>query len=108
MTSNQKKTLDRLWQQKVVEGKVCSCCRQRMATEGHHVFKRRYLNTRWLIENGRALCHGCHVWAESHPQAYEDSILSEMGEIEYGRLRDRALMVRKQFYDEVKESLNNA
>ncbi|MCK5602157.1 HNH endonuclease [Candidatus Pacearchaeota archaeon] len=108
MTSNQKKALDRLWQEKVT-GDICSfpSC-NRIGNEGHHIMKRRYLNTRWNIENGRALCRECHLWAETNPQAYEDLILAELGEIEYGRLREQALMVRKQYFKEVKEMLSSA
>lgn len=109
MTKPQKKKLDILWQQKVTEGKQCSRpeCNW-MGSEGHHVFKRRYLNTRWDIENGRALCRSCHVWAENNPQAYEDLIVGEVGIDEWGRLRDKALMVKKQFYDEIKKELKSA
>jgi hypothetical protein len=106
MTKQQRKKLDILWQQKVTENKPCSysgCCK--MGKEGHHIFKRRYLNTRWSIENGRALCREHHDWAENHPMAYEDLIVGEIGVEAYGVLRQEALMVRKQFYDETLKEL---
>jgi hypothetical protein len=107
MTKHQKKQLDILWQQKVTEGKPCSypgCCK--MGSEGHHaVMKRRYLNTRWDVKNGRALCNEHHIYAETNPKAYENLIVGEIGAIEYARIRDKALMVRKQFYDEIRREL---
>lgn len=108
MNSNQKKTLDRMWQHKITEGKRCSRpgCNW-MGTEGHHIFKRRYLNTRWDIENGRALCRPCHIYTENNPQAYENLIVGEIGQDEWDRLRHKALMVVRQDYKELKEGLKN-
>jgi hypothetical protein len=106
MTSNQKKILDRLWQERVTAGKCCTfpVC-NRIGNEGHHIMKRRYLNTRWLIENGRALCREHHLWADTHPEAYEDLIVGEIGQDEWDRLRKKSLEVVKQFYDEIREEL---
>lgn len=105
MTKHEKRVCDKLWQIKITGG-LCSFpgC-NRIGNEGHHVIKRRYLNTRWDIENGRALCRTHHVWAETNPQAYEDLIIEEIGEEAYQALREKALMVVKQFYDEIKEGL---
>lgn len=107
MTKQQRKKLDILWQQKVTENKPCSypgCCK--MGNEGHHaIMKRRYLNTRWDVDNGRALCNEHHKWAETNPKAYENLIVGEIGAIEYTRVRDKALVVRKQFYDEILKEL---
>ena len=106
MTKQQRKKLDVLWQQKVTDGKPCSypgCCK--MGNEGHHIFKRRYLNTRWSIENGRALCRDHHDWAEKHPVIYEALIIDEIGEEAYGVLRLGSLTLKKQYYDEILEYL---
>lgn len=106
MTKYEKKKLDCMWQEVITNGKSCSypgCCK--IGNEGHHIFKRRYLNTRWSIENGRALCREHHDWAEKHPEAYEDLIVDEIGSRDYTTLRQEALMVRKQYYDEILEYL---
>ena len=106
MTSSQKKVLDRLWQEKVTDGRQCSfpgCNRE--GTEGHHVMKRRYLNTRWDIRNGRPLCREDHLWADTNPAEYENIIIREIGAWEYALLREKAQLVKKKFYDEIKESL---
>lgn len=77
-----------------------------MGVEGHHaIMKRRYLNTRWDIDNGRALCNEHHIYAETHPKAYENLIVGEIGGIAYGRVRDKALTLKKQYYDEILEYL---
>lgn len=105
MTSNQKKALDRLWQERITGGTCTFPGCNKIGNEGHHIMKRRYLNTRWNIETGRSLCREHHDWAETHPQAYEDLIVGEIGQDEWDRLRDRAMMVVKQFYDEIREGL---
>jgi len=105
MTGGQKKTLDRAWQAKITGG-ICSfpSC-NRIGNEGHHIMKRRYLNTRWLTENGRALCREHHLWADTHPAEYENMIIREIGSFKYAILREKSLLIRKQFYDEVREEL---
>ena len=106
MTKREKKLLDRLWQEEITGGQCSILGCNKQGTEGHHIFKRRYLNTRWEIRNGRALCNGHHQWAETHPQAYEVLIIEDVGIEAYEVLRMDALMIKKQFYDEVKERLN--
>ena len=105
MTKHEKKALDRLWQEKVTGG-ICThpgC--NKIGNEGHHIMKRRYLNTRWLVENGRALCREHHLWADTNPQAYEDLIIGDIGPGAYEALRQKSLMIVKQFYNEIKEGL---
>ena len=106
MTKHEKKVCDQLWQIKITKDSVCSMpgC-NRIGNEGHHIMKRRYLNTRWAIENGRALCRDHHLWAETNPQVYEDLIVEEIGAEAYEALRQKSLMVVRQFYDEIKEEL---
>ena len=77
----------------------------RIGNEGHHVMKRRYLNTRWNIANGRALCREHHLWADTHPTEYEAIIIREIGSWEYALLREKAQIITKQFYDEIREEL---
>lgn len=105
MTSNQKKALDRTWQERITGG-ICSIpgC-NRIGNEGHHIMKRRYLNTRWDIENGRALCREHHLWADTNPICYENLIVEEIGIEAYEALRQKSLMVVKQFYDDIREGL---
>ena len=106
MNSTQKKTCDRLWQIKVTEGGRCTfpgCSKD--GNEGHHVFKRRYLNTRWDVRNGRCLCREHHMWADTHPIGYEGIIINEIGSYEYENIRIQAQMLVKQFYEEIRREL---
>jgi hypothetical protein len=105
MTSNQKKALDRLWQAKITGGECWYPGCHKEGNEGHHTIKRRFLNTRWDVANGRGLCRGHHDWAERNPIAYEVLITEEIGLEAYEALRQKSLMVVKQFYDEIREDL---
>ncbi len=108
MMKNQKRALDKSWKIKVIElaGGRCSfpgCNKE--AVDAHHVRKCRYLNTRWDIDNGRALCREDHRWVEEHPTEYKFIIIKEIGIYEYEQLRKKSLEVIKQDYDELKERL---
>ncbi|MCK5609777.1 HNH endonuclease [Candidatus Pacearchaeota archaeon] len=105
MTKQQRKKLDILWQQRITGGQCSHPGCSKEGTEGHHIFKRRYHNTRWDIDNGRALCRTHHDWAERHPIAYEVLIVEQIGHDAYGALREKALMVKKQFYDGILKEL---
>ncbi|MCK5604494.1 hypothetical protein KAR91_21570 [Candidatus Pacearchaeota archaeon] len=108
MTKHEKKVCDKLWQIKVTGGTCSFPGCNRIGNEGHHVMKRRYLNTRWVIENGRRLCREHHLWADTHPAEYENMIIREIGSYEYENLRIQAQMVVKQFYSEIRGGLENA
>ena len=59
-----KTALDRLWQKAVRVGKdSCEYCGKKGALNGHHIFTRSRMNTRWDIENGILLCVGCHTFS---------------------------------------------
>ena len=106
MTGSQKKALDKLWQMKITGGTCSYPGCNKIGNEGHHaIARRRYLNTRWDIANGRALCREHHFWVDTHPLEYKYMIISEIGIQEYEKLREKSLMVVKQFYDEIREGL---
>ena len=108
MTKHEKKALDAAWKEIVLDraDHVCTfpgCNNQ--GVDAHHINKCRYLNTRWVIDNGRCLCRKCHSYVETHPAEYKAIIIREIGAWEYALLREKSLLVKKHFYDEIKESL---
>ena len=42
--------------------------------EAAHVVPRKHRSTRWLRENGRAICHGHHRYFTGHEKAWRDFI----------------------------------
>ena len=82
---------DALWSQLVKVGGVCvaaiprggpqSSVTLREGTamclgglEAAHVVPRKHRSTRWLPENGRAICHGHHRYFTGHEKAWRDFI----------------------------------
>ncbi len=60
----------------------------------HHLFSRRYLNTRWDEENLMLLCYPCHLfYAHSRIEEFRDWIIAWMGEVKYMLLKKKALTI---------------
>lgn len=38
--------------------------------DAHHIIQRSMKLTRWSLDNGVALCHGCHKWNGAHSEHY--------------------------------------
>ena len=54
----------------------------------HHIFGRRHLGTRWVLENGISLCYGHHIWGAHHePELFRDLIISLIGEDTFNNLK---------------------
>ena len=59
-----KRHLDKLWQQAIRNrDQYCQVCGNTEGLNGHHIFSRSRMNTRWDIENGILLCTGCHTFS---------------------------------------------
>lgn len=73
--------------------KGCRRCSVAMRFEDlttHHLIKRRYRKTRWLLENGVALCWICHEWLEKYPHVNEDFAISILGTDRFAELQGLA------------------
>ena len=85
------KKLDKLWSQAVKDkaNNICEKCqRVSKGLNSHHVVGRRYMSTRYLIENGVALCVNCHFnIAHQNPVEFSKWILAKRGEEWYNRLQ---------------------
>jgi predicted restriction endonuclease len=58
------KKLDRLWAEAVKEraGHACERCGKTTDLQAHHIASRRYIGTRWSVDNGLCLCRACHLY----------------------------------------------
>lgn len=57
----------------------------------HHIFSRRYLQTRWDMENGISLCvHHHSLEAHNNAEEFRDFILKRMGNQRFMALKARA------------------
>jgi len=59
----------------------------------HHIFSRRYLQTRWDMENGISLCIYHHsLQAHGDPENFRDFVIKRMGQQRFMALKARAYM----------------
>ena len=73
-------TKDKLWASLVKEQDRWTCQRcqvffpegRRQGLHAHHIFGRSRRTTRWMLENGIALCFGDHMWAHSNPLEFHE------------------------------------
>lgn len=78
---------------------TCQRCHTRY-TEGvgalhcSHYFSRRYMGTRWDMNNLMAMCYGCHRLIESDKQGwYAEHMKKELGDEVFEMLRIKAYAV---------------
>ena len=83
MTDNRIARADRLFSMIVRQrDKGCRRCGAPMNYEDlqtHHLVKRRYRKTRWLLEAAVALDYLCHEYLEKHPAEAESFAISILG-----------------------------
>lgn len=92
-----KKKLDVLWSKLVKEraGNRCErCFSQAKRLNSHHLISRRYIGTRYSLQNGLAICVGCHFWFHANPIEASKWILEKRGEDWYNRLQLKKQVVK--------------
>lgn len=74
MTSSIKKirkTLDKIWGQKIREKGQCEKCGTTNNLQASHIIPRQVYATRWDLLNGICLCYRCHIhWAHKYPHDF--------------------------------------
>ena len=113
MTDNRIARADRLFSMIVRQrDKGCRRCGAPMNYDDlttHHLVKRRYRKTRWLLENGVAVDYICHEFLEKHPAENESFAISILGTERWNELnvlaRDTSSRVD---LDDVLEDLRGA
>lgn len=72
-----------------------------------HLIRRRYLATRWSMDNAVALCGAHHVYFTHNDIEWIDWIIERIGEDEYKGLRERAKagFIGSPPYEEIIEEL---
>lgn len=96
-TKSLKKRADKLWSEIVRkrDGK-CMKCGRTTNLQAHHIFSRKFNNTRWNIDNGITLCYGCHLfWAHIEHENFRDLIIGLIGEAKYFELKNLSSQIKK-------------
>jgi len=112
-----KKVLDGIWSKAVRtrDGFRCQRCpphKQRIFDEkskglhAHHILTKggHGFSTRWDIENGVAVCYGCHMYLQGNPLENERFAVENLG-INYEEMQRKGKTTVKVFYDEKKAEL---
>lgn len=69
---------------------------------------RRYLGTRWDLDNADCLCAGCHFYFTTHPVEFRLWLVEKMGREGFEALEQRALRIAKPDYEEIVDRLKKA
>ena len=113
MKTYHKKVLDGLWSKivRTLAGFKCQRCgaqhksnskglhAHHIATKGSHGF-----STRWLIDNGAAVCYGCHMYLQTHPEENRRFCIEELGR-NYDEITALGKTTVKVFYEDKKAEL---
>ena len=74
------------------DGNKCQRC-GRPGNNAHHIFSRKYLQTRHVLENLILLCFACHIHiAHGEPEKFRDFIIQRIGHVAFDRLKMSAYM----------------
>ena len=92
---------DALWAKIVRTQVICQGGCGYSSMEAAHIVPRRFRSTRWMIDNGRALCRACHAFYTNHEAAWRAFI----GGDEYDRLWNLAQVRWDGDYEKVLRTL---
>jgi 5-methylcytosine-specific restriction endonuclease McrA len=68
----------------------------RRGLDAAHIWSRRIKRTRHDLDNGVALCTGCHMsWAHARPPEFHEWARKRLGARKYNALKIRALRIAK-------------
>jgi len=100
--------LDKLWAEivKIRAGYRCQRCGKKSNNlQAHHICGRRKYSTRWVIENGVALCAACHILVQENFVEASELVKKVLEKEVYEALKKRAEMVIKYTTNELEELL---
>ncbi len=103
------KKLDIAWAKKIKEmAGACAICGKESFLNAHHIFSRRYMSTRWDLDNGITLCRGCHLYfAHQKYEEFRDIVVNHMGIEGFESLKQKAVQIKKWDKEELEELLQS-
>ena len=100
-----KRGLDKVFSQIVRKRKKCERC-GKQPVQCCHIFGRRYLNTRWLLDNALALCSDCHInFAHQKPILFAEFVKKLLGEDKYELLKEAHNQIYKPTLEDLQIKL---
>ena len=113
MKKNEIKMLDKLWSEavKIAAGNKCEKSGKTRYLNSHHFYSCSNQSVRWYIPNGVCLTSGnhtlCNDSAHKAPADFVEYMIEQRGEEWLNELRVRKNTIKKQFFHEVKEYLDD-
>jgi hypothetical protein len=94
--------LDRLCSSIVRARGKCERCGKKNNLQAAHIFGRRFLNTRFLLENILCLCPDCHInFAHQKPILFAEWVKKYLGEDKYESLKEAHRQIYKPTIDDL-------
>ena len=59
MKTKEMKIKDKVWSTSIAKRELCEWC-GKLGSDPAHIIPRKFLKSRWLLENGLFLCRECH------------------------------------------------
>jgi hypothetical protein len=98
--------LDRLCSQIVRARGKCEKCGKKKNLQSAHIFGRRFLNTRWLLENQLCLCPDCHInFAHQKPILFAEWVRKYLREEKYEALKEAHRQIYKPTIEDLQIKL---
>ena len=86
-----KRKADRIFSAWIRSEGACEWCGIRNDTlQCCHIFSRKYLVTRWEMDNAICMCAGCHFKSHAQPLEFAEFVKGYLGKKRYNALRRKA------------------
>jgi 5-methylcytosine-specific restriction endonuclease McrA len=98
--------LDKIWSLIIRSKGKCQRCKKKENLQAAHIFGRRFLNTRWLLDNGLCLCPDCHInFAHQQPILFAEFVKKTLGEEKYEALKEAHNQITKYTIEDLQIKL---
>lgn len=87
--------LDSLVSNVVAVRSKCERCGKTYKLESHHIFYRRFMATRFDLDNLILLCLDCHKFAHSYKKKFTEWVKKYLGKEKYEALKEKHNQVTK-------------
>ena len=102
-----KNKLDKLVSEIVRKRGECQLCNKsrRVQLQCCHIFSRKYLNTRWDLDNVLCMCAGCHFRSHAEPILFAEWVKKRLGEDKYNLLKEAHNIIYKPTLEDLQTKL---
>lgn len=108
MIKKEKNKLDKIWREIVQSRGACEYCGTKSGQlHAHHIRSRRFLNTRWDLDNAILLCATHHFFAHQQGIFFDNWLIETRGEEWFRQLKRRSDEIIKPKFEIIHSQLKN-